>query len=173
MQFFFFLFPNLEAWWWLPRAAETYSFLDYYKKAFCTDDLSYCDVLYRGAEKSLARPERKQPNVSVRMAWISFGALPCRGKKTWWQLVSRRCRYRARPWHASELVSFLVGLRTYQHPGNNTTGMKHLLVVHLRTGHEAPEGEWMYSSTLALTSALDGVGGQRKAPAALTPRKTR
>ena len=36
---------------------------------------------YRGADKSLARPGRKQPNVSVRMAWISFGALPCREKK--------------------------------------------------------------------------------------------
>jgi len=31
------------------------------------------------------------PNVSVRMAGISFGALPCRKKKTWWQLASRRC----------------------------------------------------------------------------------
>ena len=51
------------------------------------------------------------------MAWISFGALPCRKKKkTWWQLASR-CRWnRARPWHAYELVSFLVGLKTYQHP---------------------------------------------------------
>jgi len=36
---------------------------------------------YRGADKSLARPGRKQPNVSVRMAWISFGALPCRKRK--------------------------------------------------------------------------------------------
>jgi len=32
---------------------------------------------YRGADKSLVRPERKQANVSVRMAWISFGALSC------------------------------------------------------------------------------------------------
>jgi len=31
----------------------------------------------------------------------------------------------------------------------------------------------MYSSTLFLTSAQDGVGGQRHAPAALTPGKTR
>ena len=30
------------------------------------------------------------PNVSVRMAWISFGALLCR-KKTWWQLTSPCC----------------------------------------------------------------------------------
>ena len=36
---------------------------------------------YMGADKFLARPDRKQVNVSVRMAWISFGALPCRGKK--------------------------------------------------------------------------------------------
>jgi len=50
------------------------------------------------------------------MAWISFGALPC-WKKKLWQLASRCCWNRARPWHASELVSFLVGLRTYQHPG--------------------------------------------------------
>jgi len=31
----------------------------------------------------------------------------------------------------------------------------------------------MYSSTLSLTSALNGVGGQRHAPAALPPGKTR
>ena len=42
-----------------------------------------------------------------------------------------------------------------------------------RTGHEGPKGEWRYSSTLSLPSALDGVGGQRHAPAALPPGKTR
>jgi len=35
-----------------------------------------------GAEKSLARPGRKQANVSVRMTWISFDALSCRKKKS-------------------------------------------------------------------------------------------
>jgi len=34
--------------------------------------------LLRCADKSLARPGRKQANASVRMAWISFGALLCR-----------------------------------------------------------------------------------------------
>ena len=34
--------------------------------------------IYRGADKSLARPGSKHANVSVRMAWISFGAFPCR-----------------------------------------------------------------------------------------------
>jgi hypothetical protein len=44
---------------------------------------------------------------------------------------------------------------------------------HPRTGHEGSEVEQSYSSTLSLTSALDGVGGQRHAPAALPPGKTR
>jgi len=89
------------------------------RKLFNSCGYSGTDIkcyMYRGADKSLARAGRKQANVSVRMARISFGALPCRGKKTWWQLASRRCWNRARPWHASELVSFLAGLRTYQHP---------------------------------------------------------
>ena len=51
------------------------------------------------------------------MTWISFGALPCRKKKkTWWQLESRCCWNRARPWLSTERVSFLVGLRSYRHP---------------------------------------------------------
>jgi hypothetical protein len=45
--------------------------------------------------------------------------------------------------------------------------------VHPRTGHEDPEGEQMYSPTLPLTSALDGMGGLRHASAALSPGKTR
>jgi len=36
------------------------------------------------------------PNVPVRMAWISFDALPCRGNKTRWQVASRCCWNRAR-----------------------------------------------------------------------------
>ena len=42
---------------------------------------------------------------------------------------------------------------------------------HPRTGHEGPEREYRYSSTLSLTPALDGVGGQRHAPVALRPGK--
>jgi len=76
-----------------------------------------CMYTYRGADKSLAWPGRKQASVSVRMVWISFGALPYRRKKKAWHLASRCCWNLARPRHTSELVSFLVGLRTYQHPG--------------------------------------------------------
>ena len=43
-------------------------------------------------------------------------------------------------------------------------------VLH-RTGHEDPEGEKRYSSTLSLTLALERVDGQRHAPAALAPGK--
>ena len=37
--------------------------------------------MYRGADEFLARPRRKQASACVRMAWISFGPLPCRKKK--------------------------------------------------------------------------------------------
>ena len=43
--------------------------------------------------------------------------------------------------------------------------------VHRRIDHEGPEEEYKYDSTLSLTSALDEVGGQRQAQAALYPRE--
>ena len=50
--------------------------------------------------------------------WREFPSVPCLARKeTWWQLTSRFCWNRSCPWHASGLVSFLVGLRTYQHTG--------------------------------------------------------
>jgi len=78
-----------------------------------------CFEQLAGADKSLDGPRMKPANISVKKAWISFGALPCRKKKkkTYWQLASRFGWNRARPWHVSELISFLVGLRTYRHPG--------------------------------------------------------
>jgi hypothetical protein len=45
--------------------------------------------------------------------------------------------------------------------------------VHPITGHKGPEGEYRYRFTLSLTSSLDGVDGQRHAPAALPPGMTR
>jgi hypothetical protein len=45
--------------------------------------------------------------------------------------------------------------------------------VHQITGHEGPGVEYMYRSTLSLTSALDGEVGQRHAPATLPPGITR
>jgi hypothetical protein len=45
--------------------------------------------------------------------------------------------------------------------------------VHLRTGHEGPEGEQRYSSTLSLTSTLDEGGWSKPLHAALPPGMTR
>ena len=58
---------------------------------------SFTDSLgmYRDADKSLARPRRKQANVSVRMAWISFGALLCRKKNLMTARVSMLLKSRA------------------------------------------------------------------------------
>jgi len=42
-----------------------------------------------------------------------------------------------------------------------------------RTGHEGPEVEYRYRTTVFLTSALDAVGGQRHAPAVVPMGKTR
>ena len=41
--------------------------------------------------------------------------------------------------------------------------------VHPRTGHEDPKGEYSYSSTLSLTSVLDGVGWSTPRPGRFTP----
>jgi len=61
--------------------------------------------------------------------WREFPSATCLAEKqTWWQLASRCCWNRVCPWHASKLVSFLVGLRTYQHPGKTQAEIrwKHL-----------------------------------------------
>ena len=71
---------------------------------------------YKGADKSLARPGRKQANVSVKMAWLSFGALPCMKKKNFMTArVSMLLKSRASP--TCFRTCFLPG-RVYQHPGN-------------------------------------------------------
>ena len=49
--------------------------------------------------------------------WREFPSAPCLAeKKRLDDIASRCCWNSVRPWHASQLVSFLVGLRTYQHP---------------------------------------------------------
>ena len=62
----------------------------------------------------------------------------------------------------------LVAQRLNHYYGHNCKGK-----VYPREGHKGPKGESKYSSTLSLTSVLNGVGGQRHAPAALPPRKNR
>ena len=86
-------------------------------------EVTSCTSLYRGADKSLARPGRKQANVCVRMAWISFGALPSRAWKNWWHLASPSCWNRSRPWYASELVSLPGRAKDLSAPPVNTVSL--------------------------------------------------
>lgn len=44
---------------------------------------------------------------------------------------------------------------------------KRTVKAHPTTGHEGPQGQWRYTSTLYLSLALDGVGGQHHAPTTL------
>jgi len=72
------------------------------------------------------------------LEWREFPSAPClAGKDTWWQLASRFCWNRERPWHASEPVSVLIGLRTYQHSGicNEPIAGKHTHTDALSHGH--------------------------------------
>ena len=75
---------------------------------------------------------------------------------------NRVCKYVI--WFYSTSVSVVTGTYCI------TTGKGK---VHPRTVYEGPKGEQKYSPTLSLTSALDGVGGQRHAPATLPPGKNR
>jgi hypothetical protein len=43
--------------------------------------------------------------------------------------------------------------------------------VHPRTGHEGPEGEWTYSSTLSLMLVLERGGWSMPCPGCFTPRE--
>jgi len=62
------------------------------------------------------------------------------------------------------IMSRVLGICQHSCAGKGT--------VHTRTGHEGPDGQERYSCTVSLTSALEGGGGQRHAPAALRPGKT-
>jgi hypothetical protein len=53
------------------------------------------------------------------------------------------------------------------------TGYSKKIKFTLEQATKTQRGDLRYSSTLSLTLALDGVGGQRHAPAALPPEKTR
>ena len=61
-------------------------------------------------------PDQEGNKLMFLSEWREFPSTPYLARKTtWWQLAARCCWNRARPWHASELISFLVGLRIYQY----------------------------------------------------------
>jgi hypothetical protein len=58
----------------------------------------------------------------------------------------------------------------HQHMNSKVKG-KSKSKGHPRTCHKGPEGEWSYTSTLSLTSALDGCGWSKPRPGRFTPAK--
>ena len=82
-------------------------------KDSCTGNMTCTGVLIN------PWPDQEGNKLTFLSEWREFPSAPClsggRGE-TWWQQASW-CWNRARLWRASELVSFLAGLRTYQHSG--------------------------------------------------------
>ena len=74
--------------------SENFLFLNFWQNCRKLQFISLYP-LYRGADKSLAQPGRKQANVSVRIAWISFGALPYRKKNLMTSCISMLLKSRA------------------------------------------------------------------------------
>jgi len=79
-----------------------------------------------GTNKSLARPGRKQPRKHVRDA-CDFNNIetPAVIKFPLPPLKARRRRKFTPFWQKHQIVSSLVGLRTYQHPGISTIACYH------------------------------------------------
>ena len=75
--------------------------------------------------------------------WREFPSASCIAGKRTWQLASRCCWNRALPWHASELVPILFGLRTYQHP-----------VIPPTTTAQYNDNNWQHSSLLKYHTAM-------------------
>jgi hypothetical protein len=73
--------------------------------------------------------------------------------------------------HKTALLS-ITG-KTWKNEGKNGPfwGSPWISKVHPRRGHEGPEEEQKYSSTLSLTSALDGGGWLTPRPGRFTPEK--
>ena len=84
---------------------------------------------YRGAGKYLARAGRKQANVSVRMARISLGALPCRNKELDDSSRLDVVEIARVPDILPRLFPSWSGLRTYQHPGTRISDIMEIRPV--------------------------------------------
>jgi len=82
----------------------------YAPAAFTLQEILLVLIYVRGWVKLIFLSEwRKFPSATFRAG----------KKKSWWQLASRYCSNCLGPLYSSQLVSFLVGLRTYQHSGTN------------------------------------------------------
>ena len=76
-----------------------------------------------------------------------------------------------RSFHAQIKLSYFSFLMRYSCSGTTGRKVKGKGKGHPRTGHEGPEGEQIYSSTLPSTSALDGGGWSAPRPGRFTAGK--
>ena len=123
-------------------------------------------VKYRGADKSLARPERKQATATEDLMFI----YPIYYHN--WRNISTIYTLHI-IWLASNEI-FSPSNKIHREVGRAkdlSAPRKSKGKGHPIRGHEGQEGEQKYSSTLSLISALDVVGDQRHTPAALPPGK--
>ena len=93
-----------------------------------------------------------------------------------YQLVYSRVdleTYRSKTRYAVIYGNYPYSFHLIALPGSSTLTNIGKSKVQPDTGHEGPEGNERYSSTLSLNSALDGVDSQHQAPATLPPGKTR
>jgi len=105
------------------------------------------------------------PNLDVTADDVVWAEVRCGGVTTFTLrkliLLYSPARRFVKMWHRSFTISTHIK-RYFFTCGNSKVGKGK---VHTRTGHGGPEG----SSSLSLTSALDGVGGQHHTPTALFP----
>jgi len=118
---------------------------------------------------------RRWVRKDLKRARLSFIARRClEMKRSWTEENHENFKIINRPW--LEIHASPIQVSTETHHYTNRFGAatgKGKGKVHSTIDHEGPEGEWRYRSTLSLTSALDGVGGQSYAPAAVPPEKIR
>ena len=95
------------------------------------------------------------PSVNIAMEYHSF-------------FVFGRSRFRTSARKPDRLAKIFRGSSQFLRDSKSKKGNFHPTRV-----HKGPGGSRSYSSTHSSTSPLDGVGGQRHAPAALPPGKTR
>ena len=72
-------------------------------------------------------------------------------------------------WNTSNMAAYQTRPHSNSHSTPDSTYA--IFISFLMLYHECPDKEYRYISTLSLTSALYGVGGQGQAPAALSPGK--
>jgi len=93
--------------------------------------------------------------------WREFLSAPCLARKKTWYFASRCCRNSARPWHTSEHVSFLGGLRTYQHLGSGFLYYQIDIFI-FKKKSEVPHNRWRRNILISAALSLRALNPARE-----------